>query len=342
MSTPGASISPSTSITRPTGLRVAVGQRVSSISTMSPGAAAAASWCGTWTSIDQPPVERHDVGQPGFVAVVASHQPFGRALQNAHDAPLGAVRGAAALDARHHPVPVHRLVEVGAGDEQIACDPLDRMLRRHESEPPGMDLHPAGGEPHAIGLSVAVAAHPDELAGGRPAPPGGGGGCCAAPAAGAASAATRGRWRVIQRRLHAGEQFFRWRYRHGINRTCRSPTLVAVGPIPHEVAQLVEEGVGIVPIEIPRRLGQPHRPGARQGCRIDHRAGRVGRPVDAVGTDAGQRAAAGERGQRRRPPRARTPGCARRGPAPARPPSSRRPTGCHAGRRRQAAAACAR
>ena len=75
VSTPGASMSPSTSATRPMAPRVAVGQRVSSVGTISPGDAPPSWPGGTKMSMSDAPIERHDVAHAVVVAIVAADDP---------------------------------------------------------------------------------------------------------------------------------------------------------------------------------------------------------------------------------------------------------------------------
>ena len=179
----------------------------------------------------QPPVEWNDVRQTGIIDVVAAGEALGCALEDTYDAPLAAIRRAPALDARHDPVAVHRLVQVGAGNVEVAVHPVDRVLRRHEAESPRMHLDRTGHQPHPVRQAVAVAPDPDELAGGDQ-----------RRQTAAERAALRrrqpqlpqqlaDRGRMVERRLNACQQLVRRRWLHGSSSTCRSPTFVAVGPI---------------------------------------------------------------------------------------------------------------
>ena len=61
------------------------------------------------------------------------------ALEDPDDPPFGPVV-AGALDARDDAVAVHRLIQVAAGDEDVAADPLDRPVRDDEAEAARMRL----------------------------------------------------------------------------------------------------------------------------------------------------------------------------------------------------------
>ena len=78
-------------MTRPSGPRVGVGHRVISTTTMSPGFASRCSSGGILHVHDQPAVERHDEAEAGVVDVEAADDRRDAALQDAQDAPLGAV-----------------------------------------------------------------------------------------------------------------------------------------------------------------------------------------------------------------------------------------------------------
>ena len=108
------------------------------------------------------------------------------------------------------------------------------MVRGDEAETPGVHVHPAGHQVHPVGQPVAVSANPDQVAPldqrgetaaqrrallARPAEPieqlPYRGGVIHGPAD-----------RVVQ--LVGGEHR---RRRYAISATCRSPTLVSVGPV---------------------------------------------------------------------------------------------------------------
>ena len=68
---------------------------------------------------DQPPVERHHEADAHAVQVEPADDRLGAAFEHAHDSPLGAV-AADPLDTRDDAVAVHRLVQVAAGDVEVA------------------------------------------------------------------------------------------------------------------------------------------------------------------------------------------------------------------------------
>ena len=185
---------------------------------------------------DQPVVERHDVGEPAVVRLVAADERGCRPLQDPDDSPLGSVRLALALDADDDAVTVHGLVEIRSGDIQIPGDPVHGMIGRHEPEAARVHVDAAGHQMHAVGQPVPVAANLDELAtldkrretaAKR-----------AALLAGQLEAlqelAQRGR--VIDLGADGGEEFVGREHRplaarYAMSATCKSPTFVSVGPV---------------------------------------------------------------------------------------------------------------
>ena len=121
-------MSPRTSSTRPSALRVGVGHRVISATTMSPGSASFLLLAGDHHVHDQPPIERDEIPCAGVVHFEAPDDGLGAALEDADDPPFGAIL-AALLDARDDPVAMHRLIEVGAGDEDVSRHALDAACR---------------------------------------------------------------------------------------------------------------------------------------------------------------------------------------------------------------------
>src|SRR5690348_12255699 len=62
----------------------------------------------------------------------------------------------------------------------------------------------------------------------------------------------------------------------------------------HQIAEAIEERVGVVVVEIRIRIGDARHPRARERRRVDNGAGRVRRAVDAIGADARRSDAATE------------------------------------------------
>ncbi len=112
---------------------------------------------------DQAPIEGHDKAGAGAVSFEASDDRRRAALEDAQDAPLRAPVGDA-LDARDDAVAVHRLVQVAAGDVDVAVDPLHRPIGHDESKSPRVGGDAPDDEIHPIGQAVAVAPRLDELA----------------------------------------------------------------------------------------------------------------------------------------------------------------------------------
>ena len=183
----------------------------------------------------QTAVQRHHVAGPGAVRVVAANELRGGAFHDAKDAALGSAGIAPPLDPHNHPVAVHRLIEIRSGDVHVAREIVHRMVGSDESESARMNLHPAGHQVHPIGQAVAVAPNPDQIAAldehgetaaqrraliARPAEP--------------LQQLPHGRG-MIHRSSNLVEQLVRVEHRRGrryaISATCRSPTLVSVGPV---------------------------------------------------------------------------------------------------------------
>jgi hypothetical protein len=61
---------------------------------------------------------------------------------------------------------VHRLIEIAAGNIDVAVDLVERPVGHDETKPPRMCLHLADDEVHAVGETETRAAGLDELAGG--------------------------------------------------------------------------------------------------------------------------------------------------------------------------------
>ena len=69
-----------------------------------------------------------------------------------------------ALDARDDAVAVHRLIQVAAGDVDVAVDVFDRTIGHDEAEAARVGRDPPDDQVHPVGQAVAVAAGLDELA----------------------------------------------------------------------------------------------------------------------------------------------------------------------------------
>ena len=111
------------------------------------------------------PIERHDVAHAVVVAVVAADDPRVGALEDADDAPFGAAAVLDPLDADDDAVAVHRLVEMRAGDVDVAAA-VERPLGRDEAVAGRVRLQPADVQVHLFGQAEALAANLNEVAGG--------------------------------------------------------------------------------------------------------------------------------------------------------------------------------
>ena len=137
VSTPGSSMSPSTSTTRPSALRVGVGQCVISADDHVARLGVLRSSLRDLHVHDQPAIERHDEARARLVDVEAADDRLRPALEDPDDAPFGAVLVGPLLDARDDAVAVHRLIQVAAGDVDVARHPLDRPSGTTKPNPRG-------------------------------------------------------------------------------------------------------------------------------------------------------------------------------------------------------------
>ena len=112
---------------------------------------------------DQPAIERHDEAGARAVGFEAADNRRRAALEDAQDAAFrAAVRHA--LDARDDAVAVHRLIQIAAGDVDVAADALNRAIGHDESEPARVGRDPPDDQIHPIGQPVSVAPRLDERA----------------------------------------------------------------------------------------------------------------------------------------------------------------------------------
>ena len=113
---------------------------------------------------DQAPVEGDDEAHAGVVHVEAADDASGAALEDADDAPFGAaVRDP--LDARHDAVAVHRLIQVAAGDVDVARHLLERLVRHDEPEPARVRGDTPDDEVHPVRQAETVAARLNQVPG---------------------------------------------------------------------------------------------------------------------------------------------------------------------------------
>jgi hypothetical protein len=114
-----------------------------------------------------PFVEGHDPRQPGGLEIEPAHDRRGSALQHLENAPLGPAVGPLPLHSNDDAIAVHGAAELVGGHDDVACDALERLLRRHEPEPRRGRLEPPRHLVHPLGETVAVAAKASEGAVGR-------------------------------------------------------------------------------------------------------------------------------------------------------------------------------
>ena len=113
---------------------------------------------------DQPAIERDDEAAAGAVGLEAADDRRRAALEDPQDAAFRAlVRHA--LDARDDAVAVHGLIQIAAGDVDVAGDTLDGTIGHDEAEPARVRRDPPDDQVHSIGQTVAVAARLDERPG---------------------------------------------------------------------------------------------------------------------------------------------------------------------------------
>ena len=129
-------------------------------------------------------VERDDVAEARAVEDVAADHLRRRALEHLDDAALGTGRRTAAVvaaaavalaaalgqpghafEADDDAVALHRLLEVDAGDVDVAADAFDRALGPDEAEALGAHVDPSDHEVHAVGQAEVAAAGGDDGAG---------------------------------------------------------------------------------------------------------------------------------------------------------------------------------
>ena len=128
VSTPGSSRLPSTSMTRPAGGRVAVGHRVSSVTTICPDSACAAFASGDLNVGQNSTIERHDVAKSGIVDLEAADERAVGTLEDPDDPALGPI-AALMFEARDDTIAVERFLDVRRRDVQVA---LGLLVVRHD------------------------------------------------------------------------------------------------------------------------------------------------------------------------------------------------------------------
>ena len=102
-------------------------------------------------------VEGDDEAGSRAVAIEPANDRCRAALEDAYNASLSAVP-ADSLDACDDAITVHRLIQVAAGDEQIAFHVVQRTVGNDEAKSPGIGDDFADDEVHAIRKSEPVAA----------------------------------------------------------------------------------------------------------------------------------------------------------------------------------------
>ncbi len=116
---------------------------------------------------EQPAIERHDEPAARVVDVVAADDALRSALENADDAPFGAVGVAPVLDAHDDAIAVHGLVQVVAGDEDARRAAVARGFRFDEREAAGVGRDAADDQVHPVGQAEPLPANLDERAAGH-------------------------------------------------------------------------------------------------------------------------------------------------------------------------------
>ena len=110
---------------------------------------------------DQPPVERHDKAAAGSVRLETPDDSGCAALEDPKDPSLSAAVGDA-LDPRNDAVAVHGLIQIAAGDIDVAGDAINRAIGYDESEAARMGRDPPDDQIHPIRQAVSVSPSFDE------------------------------------------------------------------------------------------------------------------------------------------------------------------------------------
>ena len=118
---------------------------------------------------DQPAVERHDESHAGIVDVEAADGVARAALEDADDPAFRAAVGDP-LDAGHDAIAMHRLIQIAAGNVDVARHLLERPIRHDEAKAARVGRDPADDEIHPVGQAVTVAARLHQLAVGHQLP----------------------------------------------------------------------------------------------------------------------------------------------------------------------------
>ena len=112
---------------------------------------------------DQPAVERHDEPHAGLVVVEAADRVLRAPLENPDDPAFGPAIGNP-LDPRDDPIAVHGLIQVAAGDEDVAGHLLERPIRHDEAKSSRIGGDSPDDEVHPIRQAIPVAAGLNQLA----------------------------------------------------------------------------------------------------------------------------------------------------------------------------------
>ena len=112
---------------------------------------------------DQPAVERHDEAHAGLVHVEAADRVLRAALENPDDPAFGAAIGDP-LDAGHDAIAVHGLIQVAAGDVDVAGHLFERPIRHDEAEAARIGGDSPDDQVHPIRQAITVAPGLDQLA----------------------------------------------------------------------------------------------------------------------------------------------------------------------------------
>ena len=149
-------------MTRPTGLRVAVGGRVISAATICPDDGAALLAGRDEDLVQHAAVEGHDVAAEAAVVLVAAHDALGGPLEDPDDAALGPLRACRSTRATtRSPCRASRMF---AAATKRSAWPSRARLRHDEAVPGGVAREPAHDEVHAVGQADPRAADVDERA----------------------------------------------------------------------------------------------------------------------------------------------------------------------------------
>ena len=113
---------------------------------------------------EEPAVERRHETEPRVVDVVTARHGGHRPLEDPDNPAFSAI-ALPVFNPHHHPIAVHRLVQVDARHVDITGDPRRRALWHDEPKAAGIHVNSPHHQVHLVGKAVPVPSRPDEGAG---------------------------------------------------------------------------------------------------------------------------------------------------------------------------------